>query len=280
MKAHSINSLVRACLILLLIMLGACTPTPPPEEVKPPTEATTSEPEQIPPTEVTVPEPESFELRAAEFDGTVKPDQIGDLPVFVGVGQLTNDQDQTLVMTVIGSSEGSVREYFSTARFYFEIRDPIDLPLASDTPEQFPDLSHEEILGDTEAENLYIDFELSSEMKEAYPTGNVLLIADPSVRAGQYNNYAAKDPASNAASVTMTVSEGSVEGRLYLRCSIVSGPKTASPNYPKTLNGSGNGYFDLTVKGSGSGGKYKLTGTWNYDYTTYVPSEPSPKITC
>lgn len=279
------------CFILSTTLVSACQPTPAPVVTLPPSTeesktVTVSTPvsatlpaKETPSAEATVPVPEKYELREAKFDIITK-EELGDLTVYVGSGSVTNDMGQTLLITVTGSSETSVTDYLKTTKFYFEIREPMEFLVKDEIPVDLPKLSVQELLRDANVENLRIDFDLSTDTKIEYPKGSVLLIIDPTVKQNQYNNYAAKNPITDKALVTVSVSQGKVEGRLYLECACIQS-KTASVSYPKTLSGVGSGYFDLTIKGLNTGNNtYNLVGTWNYGYTTAVTSEAVSKIEC
>jgi hypothetical protein len=245
-------------LLLMSTLLWACTP------------------KEIP----TVPEPENPELRLADFDGTINKSTIGDIPVFFGVGTLDNDIGQVLSITVTGPTSSSVEEYFNTAKFYFEIREPVDIPIVGEPAEKEPDLSVEEIMKDEEAGNLWVEFRLSEETSKEYPKGALLVIVDPTVVQNRYNNYASIDPASNIASVTIRVSQGQVLGRLYRMC-ILRSSGNASPGLLRTLSNSGVGRFDLTIRGVNAGNNvYRVTGLWNYDYGQDLPDSLNESVTC
>lgn len=279
-------------LLLMSALLWACgsavtAPTNTPAEplATGPEQATGGEPTVPEPpqsNEPIVPEPNNVELRVADFDGTILTGTIADIPVFFGVGSLTNDSGQVLLINVVGSTDASVIDYFNNAKFYFEIREPVDLPVFNESEEQFPKLSNPELFKDTSAEYLLIDFDLAPETYKEYPKGTLLVIVDPIVRQNQYNNYGTRNPASDRVDVTITVSQNQVEGKLYLRCAAIVGQtKRASPGIPKTLTGIGAGNFDLTIKGINAGdNKYRITGAWNYDYNTAVLSELLSRITC
>lgn len=282
------------CWILLLVLivglLNACAgPTPAVE----PTEALAAEQETVqtqqvekvvtlPPPEPTVPVPEKYELRSPDFSGEVSPLKLFELPVFVGQGSLTNDLGQVLEIYVTGSTQESVLQYFATVQMYFEIREPVDLPIVDEEYIELPNLSVNELLKDEKVENLRIDLDLSPATEEKYPQGSVLVIIDPTVRRGLYNNYSTRNPSTDQARMTITVTQGRVTGTLYRQCVAVFGQtKTASVGVPKTLGGSGSGYFDLTIFGVNTGdNKYSLVGTWNYGTGTFVPIEDRPHVTC
>jgi hypothetical protein len=187
-----------------------------------------------------------------------------------------------LLINVVGSTESSVIDYFSTAQFYFEIQEPLSFEPVSEGEEKMPDLSNAELFKDTPMEYLLIDFDLSPETYTQYPKGTLFVVVDPIVKQNQYNNYGMRNPATDRVDVTMTVAQNQVEGTLYLECRAISGQtKRSTPGNPKTLTGIGAGDFDLTIKGINAGdNKYRLTGAWNYDYSTFVSSEVLARITC
>ena len=252
-------------LLLISALLGACAPPP-----------------SAAPENATVPEPDNIELRSAEFDGTISSGTIAGIPVFFGVGSLRKAADQVLLINVVGPTDTSVINYFNSAKFYFEIREPLDLKVAGEGEEKLPDLSNADLLKDAQMEYLIIDFDLSPETYEKYPKGTLLVVADPIVILNQYNNYGMRNPPTDRVDVTVRVSQNQVQGTLYRECSAIIGQtKSSTPGVPKTLTGIGAGNFDLTVKGIKSGdNKYKLTGAWNYDYGTFVSSEVLKRITC
>ena len=286
-------------LLLISALLGACAPPPsaPPEgatvppsieltteapSTEPATEPPTTEPGQAPVNVPTVPEPDNIELRSAEFDGTISSGTIAGIPVFFGVGSLRKAADQVLLINVIGPTETSVIDYFNNAKFYFEIREPLDLEVTSEGEEELPALINADLLKDAQMEYLIIDFDLSPETYEKYTKGTLLVVADPTVRQNQYNNYGMRNPPTDRVDVTMKVSQNQVEGTLYRECAAIIGQtKRSTPALSKTLTGIGAGDFDLTIKGINSGdNKYKVTGAWNYDYSNFVPSELVKRITC
>ena len=286
-------------LLLISALLGACAPPPsaPPENAteppstgqateppatEPATEPPTTEPGQAPVNIPTVPEPDNIELRSAVLDGTISSGTIAGITVFFGVGRLTKAADQVLLINVVGPTDTSVNNYFNSAKFYFEIRGPLDLEVAGEGGEKLPDLSNADLLKDAQMEYLIIDFDLSPETYEKYPKGTLLVVADPIVILNQYNNYGMRNPPTDRVDVTVRVSQNQVQGTLYHECIAITGQtKSSTPGVPKTLTGIGTGDFDLTVKGIKSGeNKYKLTGAWNYDYSTFVKSELLKRITC
>ena len=269
MKDHLKTIFSIFCLALLVGLVSACA------------SARTVASKTAPP-QPTVPEPEKYELKTVDFPGPVTSYNLDDLPVFVGLGSLTNDLGQTLEITVTGSTEGSVTDYLKTARIYFEIREPIAIPIVDEEKIELPKLSVRELLKDEKMENLRIDFDLSLDTKYKNPKGSVLVIIDPTVRQNQYNNYCARNPDTDRSDVTITVSQGRVEGTLYRQCAAIAGQtKTASVGIPKTLSGAGSRYFDLVIKGLNAGDNiYRLVGSWNYDYGASVTSEAVIRVTC
>ena len=286
-------------LLLISALLGACAPPPsaPPENAteppstgqateppatEPATELPTTEPGQAPVNIPTVPEPDNIELRSAVLDGTISSGTIAGITVFFGVGRLTNAADQVLLINVVGPTDTSVIDYFNSAKFYFEIRGPIDLEVAYEGEKKLPDLSNADLFKDAQMEYLIIDFDLSPETYEKYTKGTLLVVVDPTVRQNQYNNYGMRNPPTDRVDVTMKVSQNQVEGTLYRECAAIIGQtKRSTPALSKTLTGIGAGDFDLTIKGINSGdNKYKVTGAWNYDYSNFVPSELVKRITC
>jgi hypothetical protein len=265
------NTIHRLLLLVLIIaMLAACGE----QGTAPPDIPATEEPNPDEP-----PTPEG-ELRPAEFDGTVVDGIIGGTPVLVGNGTIVNDAGQVLLIIVTGVSEPSIREYFNSARFNFEIRDSFDFPEDTKPEDEFPNLSVEELMQDTAAENLNIEFQVSEETAQEIPTAVVYLIVDPTVRQSQYNNYGTRDPSNDSASVTVRASAGKVTARLYRQCSYKTGTTVASGSQ-SSISNTGPGRFDLTVYGNNSGANtYRLTGAWNYDYSTSVASTTTTNVTC
>jgi hypothetical protein len=206
-------------------------------------------------------------LKSADFDGTTNEGKIGDVPVFVGVGSLTNDSGQVLEITVTGTAAETVVGYFNTAKFFFAVVDPVEIPETNELLEKEPNLSVVEIMKGEGTENLSVTFKLSKATADKYRVGAVLLVVDPTVAQNRYNHYAAVDPLSNTASVSITASQGQVTGRLYRACALIQSGN-ALPGTPKTLSATGAGSFDFTVKGTAAGDNiYRVTGRWNYDYT-------------
>jgi hypothetical protein len=242
----------------------------------------------------------NYQFTPADFDprDIISLDLDG-LQVRVGPGSLTNNLGQTLLINVVASADRSVIEYFNMAKFHFEIREPTDIPITPERPQQVssklsdlpvqPDLeerleqtSSKQLMPNEEAkqeppkfsvqkllkennENLSVYFDLAPETIQKYPRGDMFVAIDPPLHQNRRHNYAARD-APGRVSVTLIHRGGGdkVTGSLYVRCrehktQSASGRGQVVLRGPRVPDNEINDY-DFTVLGGTGINQYELQG--------------------
>jgi hypothetical protein len=225
----------------------------------------------VPATEEAAPQSAEATPQLSVFDGTITYGFLGDLRVLSGIGRVTNDQGESLTITVIGQSEDVIRSYFENTRFHIELRTSVTSPEVSQEPIQVPDFSILDLMNNEKSLLIYLD--LPQDMLVTYPKGSVYVEVDPEIEQDQYHIYASKNPTSDSVEVDISSTRGSVEGTLYLQGSAVANQTISTTT--EGLIGSGEGYFDLAVRGVGDSNFYTLAGTWTYDAEAPVPTGAS-----
>jgi len=225
----------------------------------------------VPATEEAAPQSAEATPQLSVFDGTITYGFLGDLRVLSGIGRVTNDQGESLTITVIGQSEDVIRSYFENTRFHIELRTSVTSPEVSQEPIQVPDFSILDLMNNEKSLLIYLD--LPRDLLVTYPKGSVYVEVDPEIEQDQYHIYASKNPTSDSVEVDISSTRGSVEGTLYLQGSAVANQTISTTT--EGLIGSGEGYFDLAVRGVGDSNFYTLAGTWTYDAEAPVPTGAS-----